>query len=354
MLPIVWTSPPQTGKLRAAFQKAASARFVDRAANRRLLTEFSNVALDGLHAALSGLHEMSVNIRGNLPAQKRRFYETMDRHYARGQSLSEIDVAGEILGLQGVKPVLEAPPEILAAFEQALRADGPVLIVANHSYAPFDGLALMSEVHQYRGNYKIMANAALQEFDELAPRVIPVDISDRFMRSADPEKVNARRISSVKAALKGLESDGGCVILFPAASISKAQRWGGTIQDQEWLDGAGLFVRSFARKGRELTIIPVFIDGHMGGPDNSRSYHMGYLDVPTWLNAAIMKASILNPGPITLRPGMPMKAEQFAGMKANQITSALRQSVYELAPPEGLPQAEPPGWRRALGRVLAV
>ncbi len=119
--------------------------------------------------------------------------------------------------------------------------------------------------------------------------------------------------------------------MFPAGNISKALNWGEPIQDTNWLDGVGFLVKLFVDRHKELSVLPIFINTHMGSPEKSYKYQLAYLEKPTDVSASLMDAFFNPPRYIPLVIGNVIKSASFSGKTKSEITKQLRDAVYNLA-----------------------
>lgn len=129
-------------------------------------------------------------------------------------------------------------------------AKGPLVAIANHPYGALDGITLAWLLEKIRPDVKIMVSSILEPVPELAPFIIPVDLSVR--PGAVQRNVEARR-----EAIRHV-SDGGALIVFPAGLIAiSPDRWGRSMAvDPEWRTFSAQLIR---RTGAD--VLPVFFFG---------------------------------------------------------------------------------------------
>lgn len=330
---IFWTKPPFRAGLDNAVQNAREKRFVDWSANRTMMQEGIKYCLDLYHFTVMGVKELLVNLSNGLLSKRAAFYKHIEvQQSLHGRSSEKIDVAGIILHVLDTKFNVRGEE---AQLHQVLTRGRPAIIIANHPYAPIDGLMLMSLIHKFRTDYALSVNGN-NGLISLCPdfnfRLIPVDLSEGLLRTANPQVARASRVKAFRLSLRLLRDTGKCLVMFPSGNISKAMNWGETIQDTKWLNGVGLLVREFAERGQDLVIVPVFINTHMGGEENSSRYQRAFLDRKTNVSASLMHAFFNPPPSIDLHIGRPLTAADFKGDSKDIITSKLRSIVYELAP----------------------
>ena len=127
----------------------------------------------------------------------------------------------------------------------AVPKTGPAVVVANHPYGGFEGVAVLGEMLKQRKDVRVFVNRALGVFEEIAPYFI----------FTNPLASNARgNAKSLKEAKKWLSS-GGVLVIFPAGRVSYPQH-NDHVTDHPW----NRMVASLAKQA-EAPILPVFIGG---------------------------------------------------------------------------------------------
>ena len=121
--------------------------------------------------------------------------------------------------------------------------EGPVVLVANHPIGSLDGLALLKTVAFVRPDVKIVANRILSRLKPLQDSFIAVD-------NMGASSASRAQIEAIKAHLK----QGGALIVFPAAEVSRLGLAG--VRDRQWSNG---FLR-LAEKA-EAPIVPMYVHG---------------------------------------------------------------------------------------------
>jgi len=321
---VFYTARPLSGKLRKAFKDYSKTWFLNLKLLKHLMTEISNFAYDSIFFIRSASLEFWVNARGGLLRKKREF----DRRVKLCDKLKleEINIFGIALDVLKIKPCLHGNT---ACLKGVLKVGSPVLVVANHPYPPIDSFSIMDMIHTFRHDYSFIANANLTGYAEIASRIIPVDLSEGFMRTSDPISAKKSRFQCLRKCVDFLESKGGCLVIHPSGDIARAKSWGEEIVDTDWMDGIGFFVRRFAQKDEPLTILPIFIEGHMGNQENSQRCLNALMKSPSRTSAAIMYAVLHGPSSVNLVIGSPLYSADFKGMSEGGITSFLRKKVYE-------------------------
>lgn len=329
---IFWTKIPFLIPLKIALWNALSNGFCSAKKNNTLLKEFFKYLYDLQVFIRTATNELRVNLSNKIISRRKKFRIILDleqKIHERGSKL--IDVAGIILRILKTRSLLSGN---VSELKNVLIEGNPVIIVVNHPYAPIDGLLVMNMVHKFRYDYFQLVNGnngLVSICPEFNYRLIPVDLSEGSLKTADPLKAKISRAKVFRQSFKNLYYSGQCLIMFPAGNISKAMCWGDPIQDTEWLDGVGLLVKLFSEKEKELQILPIYIDTHMGSAKNSFNYQLAFLENKTNVSAALMHAFFNPPSFISLHIGDVLKSSNFQGKSKFQITQELRQGVYKMA-----------------------
>ncbi len=127
---------------------------------------------------------------------------------------------------------------------------GRVVIVANHPLGALDAMALLQLIKGVRKDVKIVANAFLEQFDNLRSMVIPVDNING--------KMTKETLKAINTALEAEEA----VVIFPSGEVSRARPGG--VKDTPWKAG-------FYKLGRKhyAPILPIYIEAK-----NSKSFYL--------------------------------------------------------------------------------
>lgn len=138
----------------------------------------------------------------------------------------------------------------------AIPADGPLVIVANHPHGLIDGMVLAELIGRRRTDYKILTRSLLTGVGEIDRFMIPVP----FPHESDALQQN---LEMRKKAMDHLK-DGGCIVLFPSGVVASSDSLFGPVVEREWNPfTAKMIQRSRAR------VLPIFFPGC-----NSRWYQM--------------------------------------------------------------------------------
>lgn len=195
-------------------------------------------------------------------------------------------------------------------------AKGPLVAIANHPYGALDGITLAWLLEKIRPDVKIMVSSILEPVPELAPFIIPVDLSDR------PEAIQ-RNIEARRTAMKHV-SDGGALIVFPAGLIAiSPDRWGRSMAvDPEWRTFSAQLIR---RTGAD--VLPVFFFGQ-----NSRLFQFASHISRTLKLALIFHEVARRTGSVVeVGIGSVISAQEIqAGGNNAQLIRDLRRRTYEI------------------------
>ena len=205
---------------------------------------------------------------------------------------------------------------------QAMPAEGPLIVVANHPFGVLDGIAVSYLTSQVRKDFKLLAHATLGRAEVLRPYLIPIEFEGAS--SAVRTNVQAKRQS-----LQHLE-EGGAIVIFPAGRVSTAPRVFGRAIDAPWKLFAGKLI---ARSG--ATVVPMFFEGQ-----NGRLFHLVSLFSEALREALLLREVAKRIGDdITAHIGRPIPfAELMPWSDRQALIDHLRDLVYGLDP-EGVAAA---------------
>lgn len=327
---IIWSPSPSFENFKKSFKKAISHFFSKKDLNQRFIIDFQNLIKDIVFYFKSSFFEILINLKYGLPMK----YIEFKRRYRSNEHESNLNDGNEDF-FTVVLDILKTKSNIngnIGALNKTLIEGNPVLLIANHPYVPIDSFMLMSMVLNYRSDCQIMANIkALKRLKtEYNKYVIPIQLSGGLLGSRDADFIKKSGLNALRKSINSLES-GKCLIIFPSGQGSKAKKWGEEITDLEWLGGVGYIVKFFAEAKKQLTVLPVFVEGHMGSLENSKVFQKAVIDYPYKLSAALQYCLFNAPPTVNFKIGTELKAEDFTGMSGNEITNKLRHSVYLMA-----------------------
>lgn len=326
---IIWSPSPSFENFKKSFKKAFTYFFTKKELNYKLYNDTHNLTKDIIFYLKSVYYEMKINLKYGLPLK----YVEFRRRYSSGKQKE--DFFSVVLDILKTKPSIYGNIQHL---DELLRNGNPVLLIANHPYVPIDSFMLMSIVLKYRSDCQIMANIkALKRLQtEYTKYVIPIQLSGGLLGSRDADFIKKSGLNALRKSISSLES-GKCLIIFPSGQGSKAKKWGEEITDLEWLGGVGYIVKYFADANKQLSILPVFVEGHMGNLENSKVFQKAVIDSPYKLSAALQYCLFNAPPTVNFKIGNAINANDFKEMTGNDITVKLRNSVYTMA--DGMPIA---------------
>ena len=256
---------PSFGILKKAFYNASECRFRKRTENYIFLSEIRISIKETFNFIIRALHEAFVNIYYGMPNKARKINRKIkEKLESTGMDIESINFFSIILETLKTKPVLHGEIE---SIDKILKKGNPMLLIANHPYVPIDGFTIMSMVHQYRSDYSFIINSnnfMHSLYPQFSHHFIPVKMTGGSLGTRDTMLAQRMSIRALKNCHDCLDR-GGCLIIFPAGQGSKVKKWGEEIKDPEWLNGVGHIVKHFANNNKPLTILPIFIAGHMGG-----------------------------------------------------------------------------------------
>lgn len=125
---------------------------------------------------------------------------------------------------------------------------GRLVVVANHPFGAVEGLILAQWLRRIRPDVKVVANYLLGGIPELQEIFIPVD------PFGGPGAMR-RNVGSLRAAREWLQNE-GCVVLFPAGTVSHLHWRRGLVTDPAWNHGAAWLSRS-----AQSPVLPVYFHG---------------------------------------------------------------------------------------------
>ena len=203
---------------------------------------------------------------------------------------------------------------------EAVPADGPLLIVANHPLGALDGVAIAEAVIKTRPDLQVLANELLRLIPELAELFIGVDVL-----SGDAAAGNMAGIKKVHRHLK----NNGAVLIFPAGTVSVCDLRRRCIRDPQWNRLVGQLIRRY-----QCTVVPVHVQAR-----NRLYFYLSGLIHPR-LRTALLPRQLLQKGEfkVTLTFGRPVAAAELGALDSAQaVTDHLRLSTDALAPPQARP-----------------
>jgi len=142
---------------------------------------------------------------------------------------------------------LDISVKLSGTAKDAVPAQGPLLLAANHPFGGVEGLVLAAWAAKLRPDLKIIANEMLCRIPELRPLIIGVNVFKG--------KGGADNISGLRAALAHLES-GGALALFPSGVVSHWHREARRVIDPKWNPLVGRLARVAG-----ASVVPLYFEG---------------------------------------------------------------------------------------------
>ncbi len=198
----------------------------------------------------------------------------------------------------------------------ALPAEGPAVVVANHPYGVLDGLMIGHLVGQRRQDFRIVAHGLLTRSAEAAPFLFPIDF-------AETDTARATNLRSRKAALDWLRG-GGVLIVFPGGTVSTAPKPFGPAVDPPWKPFTAKLVHA-----ARAPVLPVCFVGQ-----NSRLFQLAS-HVSLTLRMSLLFHEVANKigSRQRIEIGELVPYEELAALKDRAaLIAELRRRVYALHP----------------------
>jgi putative hemolysin len=151
------------------------------------------------------------------------------------------------VALQSLDITVRCSAERLAAVPR----DGPLVVVANHPFGVVDGLVACYLISTVRAEFKVVAMSTLWRVPEVREHVLPINFAGT--REAVTTSARSRR------AARALLAAGGCLIIFPAGTVSTARHVFGRATDADWHPFAGRMIIDHA-----AAVLPIRFDGRNG------------------------------------------------------------------------------------------
>ena len=196
-----------------------------------------------------------------------------------------------------------------------IKAEGPLIFIANHPFGILDGMVLCELAARVRGDLRILINSALCQDRDLAPYFLPID----FHSTPEAVKTNIR---SKKLAIENL-SNGVPVLIFPSGMVSTAKNMGfGSVTDGPWTTFAAKLIRE-----SKATVVPVYFHGQ-----NSRKFHIAsHVAEPLRMGMLMHEATNKFGREVEVTIGEPIPWPSIEDIKGRQdLTDVLYEKVQSL------------------------
>ncbi len=127
-----------------------------------------------------------------------------------------------------------------------LAEPGPALVFANHPFGGIEGVMLAALCGSLRADFKLLANEMLTRIPELAPMIIPVDVSGKSQR---------QNMQAVRTALRHMDN-GGALGIFPSGVVAHWDMRSKAVIEPIWQSLCGRLA-----KNAQVKAIPLFFKG---------------------------------------------------------------------------------------------
>jgi putative hemolysin len=206
---------------------------------------------------------------------------------------------------------------IAAGDLEAIPANGPLVLVANHPFGLLDGLMMGHLLDRIRPDFRILANSILQGAPAVDRVVLPISFD------GTPEAVRLN-LDTRAAALRWL-GQGGAIGVFPGGTVSTAPRPFARAMDPGWRHfTAKMILRAGA------TVVPVYFDGQ-----NSRIFQIAsHLHASLRLGLLLREFRARIDAPVSVVIGAPIGAAELAAFAPDPagLMAHLRRCTYALSP----------------------
>lgn len=136
-------------------------------------------------------------------------------------------------------------------------AEGPVVVVANHTHGLVDGMVMADLMARRRSDFQILTRSVLTGLDEVASSfLIPVP----FPHDADAQQKSVEMRAKAMERLKA----GGAICVFPSGVVAASETAFGPPVEAEWNVFTAQLIRRSGAK-----VVPIRFQG-----GNSRWYHI--------------------------------------------------------------------------------
>ncbi len=144
--------------------------------------------------------------------------------------------------LQQLRITLSAQGESL----DVLKESGPAVVFSNHPFGGVEGVIMAALCGSLRPDFKLLANEMLMRIPELAPMIIPVDVSGKSQRE---------NVQAVRKALKHV-AEGGALGVFPSGVVAHYDRRTRKVGEPLWQSLCGRLARE-----PQVKAVPLFFKG---------------------------------------------------------------------------------------------
>lgn len=231
-----------------------------------------------------------------------RMYED----YCRGPEAA--DFFGEAVARLNLQVEVDGPGA------NAIPAEGPLVIVANHPFGVVDGIVLGYLISRARPDFKILVHSVLYRLPELQPNLLPIDFSET------PEALRIN-LETRRTALGDLDA-GRAIAIFPGGGVSSAPNAAGRAMDPEWKTFVARLIQA-----KRATVLPVYFDGQ-----NSRLFQLASVFSLTLRMSLLFREVVNKIGTeVRVQIGEPIPHEALAEFENRRdLVDHLRKVTYAL------------------------
>lgn len=208
--------------------------------------------------------------------------------------------------------------DVAAGSLDAIPAEGPLIVVANHPYGILDGLMMGRILSERRGgDFRILANAVFCKSPDLERVILPISFEDT--------KEAARLNLETRAEALRYLAAGGAIAVFPGGTVSTAARPFSRPLDPRWRN----FTAKMIAKSN-AAVVPIFFEGA-----NSRLFQLAsHLSMTLRMGMLIREFRARVNSDVRIVIGAPVDPAALAEVKcdAKACMDFLRQQTYALSP----------------------
>ncbi len=195
-----------------------------------------------------------------------------------------------------------------------LRADRPLVVVANHPFGVVDGIILCQLVGRLRSDFRILIHNVFEQVEPIRAHLLPIDFQEN-------ERAISTNIASRKEALNTLQR-GGAIAVFPSGAVSTRERLFRKAVDSEWKNFTAKLIRT-----AKADVLPVYFHG-----ENSLLFQLVSQFSQTLRYSLLIHETRRKMGKqVDLTIGEPILYEELASITCRQqLITHLRRRTYAL------------------------
>lgn len=203
--------------------------------------------------------------------------------------------------------------DLQAGSLEAVPAEGPLVLVANHPYGILDGLMMGLILSRVRDDFRIVAHDTFSRSPDLRDIILPID----FDGTRDALATNIRSRGQAVEVL----GRGGAIGIFPGGTVSTAATPFARPLDPQWRS----FTAQMIRRAR-ATVVPIYFDGA-----NSRLFQLAsHLHYTLRMGLLLREFRNKIDRPVPLCVGAPIPHDDLPEGRS-EIMDFLRKATYDLS-----------------------